>query len=309
MPRVARRPGRGRSVRQACHAWHVRQARGRSVRRACHAWHVRQARGRSVRRACHAWHVFRAGGGACGEHATRGTFARQGAKRAADMPRVAQASQLGTCATKGLAGCACAAGAPNSPRSRAAVPAGPWVVVPCSRVGEVAGSQPLPLFSVYDEAAPRGRFARENSPSMGKYLRQSPGGSPLPGGVESPRSTLARMLASFRTASNRSVSFSCDLPVGRSEPHVAQTSGKEAERAACSHAWHKGACIVEPRVAQRLVRCAVTRGTSARQGGCGVLPRVVHGCQHGSHSKTGSSHGWPTNSTVARRSARPTACS
>ena len=80
--------------------------RGRRVRRACHAWHVRQARGRSVRRACHAWHVFRAGGGACGEHATRGTFARQGAKRAADMPRVAQASQLGTCATKGLAGCA-----------------------------------------------------------------------------------------------------------------------------------------------------------------------------------------------------------
>lgn len=170
------------------------------------------------------------------------------------MPRVAQASQIGTCATKGLAGCACAAGAPNSPRSRAAAPARPWVVVSCSRVGEVAGSQPLPLFCAYDEAAaPRGRFARENSPCMGKYLRQSPGGSPLPGSVESPRSTLARMLASFRTASNRSASVLCDLPVGRSEPHVAQTSGKEAERAACSHAWHKVACIVEPRVAQRLV--------------------------------------------------------
>ena len=30
-------------------------------------------RGRSVRQACHAWQVCQAGGGACGEHATRGT--------------------------------------------------------------------------------------------------------------------------------------------------------------------------------------------------------------------------------------------
>ena len=87
MPRVAHASGRGRRVRRACHAWHVRQARGRSVRRACHAWHVGQA-----------------GGKACGRHATCGTCVRQGAERAAGMPRVARASGKGAArAAKGHA--------------------------------------------------------------------------------------------------------------------------------------------------------------------------------------------------------------
>ena len=70
-----------------------------------------------MRRACHAWHVGQAGGGACGEHATRGTFARQEAERAASMPRVARrlgrersvrrachAWHVKVCATRGLQG-------------------------------------------------------------------------------------------------------------------------------------------------------------------------------------------------------------
>ena len=44
---------------------------------------------RSVRRACHVWHMLQAGCGACGVHATGGTCARQGAECAAYRPRVA----------------------------------------------------------------------------------------------------------------------------------------------------------------------------------------------------------------------------
>ena len=46
---------------------------------------------RSVRRACHAWHMRQAGGGACGVRATRGTWARQAAQRAKYVPHVAHA--------------------------------------------------------------------------------------------------------------------------------------------------------------------------------------------------------------------------
>ena len=68
------------------HAWYKGHACGVQPRVA-HA----PGRRRSVRRTCHAWHMRQAGGGACGLRATRGTCARRAAEGAAYVPRVAYA--------------------------------------------------------------------------------------------------------------------------------------------------------------------------------------------------------------------------
>ena len=153
LPGVAHEPGRGRSVRRACHAWHVGQAgggacgrhatRGTCVRQgggACggHATCgtcVRQGaaeraasmprvarrpgRGQSVRQACHVWHVRQARGGACGGHATRGTCVRQGGGACGKRPRVALAPGRGAARAAFMPRVAHAAGRGKSGRRKA----------------------------------------------------------------------------------------------------------------------------------------------------------------------------------------------